>query len=89
MVGRAAILVANKSDLVRLIPYSMLSGRYMFLWQLVKDGSSNVVVWMSGWDVTEHLTVVIRTREVKTSVGKQLAVKYNVKYIETSPGETW
>jgi len=41
--GRATILVANKSDLVR-------------------------------------------TREVKTSVGKQLAVKYNVKYIETSPG---
>ena len=30
---------------------------------------------------------MIRTREVKTAVGKQLAVKYNVKYIETSPGE--
>ena len=26
---------------------------------------------------------------MKTAVGKQLAVKYNVKYIETSPGETF
>ena len=59
--GRATILVANKSDLVRCVPFSMYF----------------------------TLLLAIRTREVKTSVGKQLAVKYNVKYIETSPGETW
>ena len=32
---------------------------------------------------------LVRNREVKTAMGKQLAVKYNAKYIETSPGEIW
>ena len=50
-----------------------------------------ITLYIVGWGGTaiQLLTVSIRTREVKTSVGKQLAVKYNVKYIETSPGETW
>ena len=29
---------------------------------------------------------LVRNREVKTAAGKELAVKYNIKYIETSPG---
>ena len=64
LAGRATILVANKTDLVRLSISSIVSSLTFFL--AIK---------------------VIRTREVKTAVGKQLAVKYNVKYIETSPGE--
>ena len=32
-------------------------------------------------------TDLVRNREVKSAMGKELAVKYNVKYIETSPGE--
>jgi len=31
-------------------------------------------------------TDLVRNREVKTSMGKELALKYRVKYIETSPG---
>lgn len=31
-------------------------------------------------------TDLVRNREVKSGMGKQLASKYNVKYIETSPG---
>ena len=31
-------------------------------------------------------TDLVRNREVKSGMGKQLAVKYGVKYIETSPG---
>merc|ERR1711892_1082551 len=31
-------------------------------------------------------TDLVRNREVKTAAGKELAIKYNVKYIETSPG---
>ena len=30
---------------------------------------------------------LVRNREIKTGAGKELAVKYNVKYIETSPGK--
>ena len=30
---------------------------------------------------------LVRNREIKTAAGKQLAIKYNVKYIETSPGK--
>ena len=30
---------------------------------------------------------LVRKREIKTAAGKGLAVKYNVKYIETSPGK--
>ena len=29
----------------------------------------------------------VRSREIKSTAGKQMAVKYGVKYIETSPGE--
>ena len=29
---------------------------------------------------------LVRNREIKTNTAKQLAVKYGVKYIETSPG---
>ena len=29
---------------------------------------------------------LVRNREIKTATGKELAIKYNVKYIETSPG---
>ena len=29
---------------------------------------------------------LVRNREIKTNTAKQLAVKYRVKYIETSPG---
>ena len=32
-------------------------------------------------------TDLVRNREVKTSMGKELALKYRVKYIETSPGK--
>ena len=32
-------------------------------------------------------TDLVRNREVKTAAGKKLAIKYNVKYIETSPGK--
>ena len=71
LVGRAAILVANKSDLVRLVLSVMLHFDY-FISHARSDNKFDL----------------IRTREVKTAVGKQLAVKYNVKYIETSPGET-
>ena len=31
-------------------------------------------------------TDLVRNREIKTNTAKQLAVKYGVKYIETSPG---
>ena len=31
-------------------------------------------------------TDLVRNREVKTVAGKELAIKYNIKYIETSPG---
>ena len=30
---------------------------------------------------------LVRSREIKTAMGKELAVKYGVKYIETSPGK--
>jgi GTPase SAR1 family protein len=30
---------------------------------------------------------LVRNREIKAGAGKELAVKYNVKYIETSPGK--
>ena len=30
---------------------------------------------------------LVRNREIKTGTGKELAIKYNVKYIETSPGK--
>ena len=30
---------------------------------------------------------LVRNREVKTAAGKRMAEKYNVKYIETSPGD--
>ena len=29
---------------------------------------------------------LVRNREIKSNKGKQMAVKYGVKYIETSPG---
>ena len=29
---------------------------------------------------------LVRNREIKTAAGKELAFKYSVKYIETSPG---
>ena len=29
---------------------------------------------------------LVRNREIKTAAGNKLAVKYSVKYIETSPG---
>ena len=29
---------------------------------------------------------LVRNREIKSTKGKQLAIKYGVKYIETSPG---
>ena len=31
----------------------------------------------------------VRSREIKSTAGKQMAVKYGVKYIETSPGEAY
>ena len=31
----------------------------------------------------------VRSREIKSTAGKQMAVKYRVKYIETSPGEAY
>ena len=30
---------------------------------------------------------LVRNREIKTAAGKRMAEKYNVKYIETSPGK--
>ena len=30
---------------------------------------------------------LVRNREIKTGGGKELAIKYNIKYIETSPGK--
>ena len=30
---------------------------------------------------------LVRNREIKSSKGKQMAMKYGVKYIETSPGK--
>ena len=30
---------------------------------------------------------LVRNREIKTATGKHLAMKYKIKYIETSPGE--
>ena len=30
---------------------------------------------------------LVRNREIKTAAGKRMAEKYNVKYIETSPGD--
>ena len=32
-------------------------------------------------------TDLVRNREIKTSMGRELATKFNVKYIETSPGD--
>ena len=29
---------------------------------------------------------LVRNREIKSTKGKQMAIKYGVKYIETSPG---
>ncbi len=31
---------------------------------------------------------LVRNREIKSSKGKQMAIKYGVKYIETSPGKS-
>ena len=31
---------------------------------------------------------LVRNREIKTAAGKELAIKYNIKYIETSPGRS-
>ena len=56
--------------------------------------AEHILVYLSHSGTIEERPVIlvankadlVRNREVKTAVGKQLAVKYNVKYIETSPG---
>ena len=56
--------------------------------------AEHILVYLNHAGITEQNPVIlvankadlVRNRDIKTRVGKQLAVKYNVKYIETSPG---
>ena len=64
----------------------------------VNDESSmsvaeNILYQVTKLDLKEKSVILVankadlvRNREIKTNTAKQLAVKYGVKYIETSPG---
>ena len=57
--------------------------------------AEHLLLYLSHSDSIEEKAVIlvankadlVRNREIKTGAGKELAVKYNVKYIESSPGE--
>ena len=57
--------------------------------------AEHLLLYLSHSDSIEEKAVIlvankvdlVRNREIKTGAGNELAVKYNVKYIETSPSK--
>ena len=58
--------------------------------------AEHILVYLSHSGSLEEKAVIlvankadlVRNREIKTAAGKELAIKYNIKYIETSPGRS-
>ena len=44
------------------------------------------MIWFKVVILVANKADLVRNREIKSNKGKQMAVKYGVKYIETSPG---
>ena len=82
----AFLVVLAVDDLASLDTVSALSATPFQADRLLASLRDSASMAEKAVILVANKTDLVRNREVKTAMGKELAVKYRVKYIETSPG---